>query len=262
MVAKKKMVVSALAALVSFGLLGAGYFGTMKNASFSVNTQAASTEAAENEDKKLPGVPNFRMVSFEVANSATPSGIRDGVIYRSGQPENTATMAAALKKYIYMPGSVDIKINANTAEFTDPDFGVKVAFDSLVDPGEPANWEAVMITNKAGNFAHLKDAYSQIADAPRGAQFLVHCTSGASRTGFFFFALEWLTGATKEQILADYDTTPNHEKFNAAVLASMTTIKKHWGSIDGYFTKGLGLTEKQVQALKLNLANPITAIKN
>lgn len=108
---------------------------------------------------------------------------------------------------------------------------------------------------------------------------VVHCTSGKDRTGWAVAALLALLGVPEEDIIKDYLRSndyvlPGYQKridaFAAAggdpelakamygvkaefLKASFAAVKEKYGSIEGYFEKGLGIDAAGQQALRERL---------
>jgi len=123
--------------------------------------------------------------------------------------------------------------------------------------------------------AGYKEFFEQIAsDEHRPALF--HCTTGKDRTGWAAAALLMLLGVDKRDVYADYlltneqlvsMTKPVSDQFaslggDPAVLAPVLGVQKEYldaaidemtskyGSIEGYFTDGLGLDEATIDKLR------------
>jgi len=105
---------------------------------------------------------------------------------------------------------------------------------------------------------------------------LFHCTTGKDRTGWAAAAMLLLLGVTEEDVMRDYLLTndqllprlqPMFEQFAAAggdpallqpvlgvrreyLEASLGEMRRHHGSIEGYFADGLGIDEKAQEALR------------
>ncbi|MBC9954701.1 tyrosine-protein phosphatase [Leucobacter sp. cx-42] len=105
---------------------------------------------------------------------------------------------------------------------------------------------------------------------------LFHCTTGKDRTGWAAAALLLLLGADDETVRADYlqtnvdllpALTPLLDKASAAGIdpdlllpvlsvqesfldAALGEVEKRFGSMQGYFTEGLGLSECRIDALR------------
>ncbi len=103
-----------------------------------------------------------------------------------------------------------------------------------------------------------------------------HCTGGKDRTGWAAAALQTLLGVPEETVLADYLRTnehslPKHQRtiddFAAAggeravlvaifgvkaeyLEASFDEVRQRYGTVEGYFSKGLGIDAAEQQALR------------
>ena len=123
--------------------------------------------------------------------------------------------------------------------------------------------------------AGYKQFFEQIA-TPEHQPSLFHCTTGKDRTGWAAASLLLLLGVSKEDVYADYlltneqlapMTKPVSAHFasiggDPAVLAPVLGVQKEYldaaidemtskyGTIDGYFTDGLGLDDATVATLR------------
>lgn len=103
---------------------------------------------------------------------------------------------------------------------------------------------------------------------------LVHCTSGKDRTGILVMILLMLLGVARDHILEDYKLTNSYQRDLSFMLsaranpetvsavrsarpeflqATFDTIDQTWGGTDGFLNNGLGITEKQRDALRTRL---------
>jgi protein-tyrosine phosphatase len=106
---------------------------------------------------------------------------------------------------------------------------------------------------------------------------LVHCTTGKDRTGWAAAALLLLLGVPNEQVIEDFLLTntellpalrPVFDRFQAAggdptllepilgvrveyLEASLDEMRNRFGTIDNYFTNGLGLDAATIAALRM-----------
>lgn len=111
-------------------------------------------------------------------------------------------------------------------------------------------------------------------DAPTPSLF--HCTTGKDRTGWAAASFLLLLGANSDTVMADYlqtnvdilpMITPMLEKAASAGVnpdllrpvltvdesfleAALTEVSERFGTIEGYFSKGLGLSDEHLAALR------------
>lgn len=123
--------------------------------------------------------------------------------------------------------------------------------------------------------AAYRTLYLDLADPARRPA-LVHCLTGKDRTGWAAAALLWLLGVPDELVLADYLLTnaqllpalqPKFDAFAARggdpellmpvfgvreryLEAARDELRRRYGTINGYFADGLGLTADTVAALR------------
>ena len=108
---------------------------------------------------------------------------------------------------------------------------------------------------------------------------LFHCTTGKDRTGWAAASLLWLLGVSDEDVLADYLITndslvpalqPMVDKFasiggDPALLAPVVGVQasyleaaraemeSRFGDVETYFSKGLGVSSRTIDALRSSL---------
>ena len=145
---------------------------------------------------------NFRSVKC--------TGIREGMLYRSASPcDNQHGRAPYVDKLIREKGVVYIldladdndKINGyiSSGDFDSP------YFKELYDKGFVAPLSMNMDYTSDRFREGLKKGFTAIAE--KEGPFLVQCTEGKDRTGYFCMLSEALCGASYEEIADDYMTT-------------------------------------------------------
>ena len=123
-----------------------------------------------------------------------------------------------------------------------------------------------------------RDFFRHIVDNG-GEPFLLHCTAGKDRAGFGSAMILTVLGVPREKIIEDYLLTntyvsdhvesklletelktffradsDNLRKINLVeeryIQAAFDTIDSHWGGMDQYISKGLNLTEEDINKIK------------
>lgn len=120
--------------------------------------------------------------------------------------------------------------------------------------------------------------FSTLTTDPRPA--IIHCTAGKDRTGWAIAVLQWLTGASDDEVMSDYLASnagmeqayrPMLDGFAAAggdadALADMIFVRPEYlhaavelmervhGSLADYLVRGLGLTDAEITRLRDRLA--------
>lgn len=127
------------------------------------------------------------------------------------------------------------------------------------------------VTDYSGQFAKAFDVFMEEDNYP----ILVNCSMGKDRTGYLTAMLMLALGVPEETVVKDYMASNDNIKIgNLAYMArdlssdaqeTITTlvtvdeglidlvlkrIRKEYGSVDKYLTKGLGLTDKKRSTLK------------
>lgn len=121
--------------------------------------------------------------------------------------------------------------------------------------------------------------FTELADAHRTGAALFHCTAGKDRTGWAAASLLLLLGADDETIHADYlqtneDLLPAIEPLIASAAstgiepelmrsafgvqldyldAALEQLESSFGTVEGYFSTGLGLSPATIDALRERL---------
>ncbi len=174
---------------------------------------------------------NFRAI--------TSPNIKAGVIYRSSSPINNelkrARYANDLTEAVGIKTVVNLADNMNEVKgyIEDKDFASPY-YKNLLD-NEKVILLDMDVDLKGENFGQkLVNGLTFIAD--NEGPYLVHCTEGKDRAGFASAVIEALTGASLDQVVADYMTTYENyykvekgsEQYNAVaksnIITSMTTI--------------------------------------
>ncbi len=132
--------------------------------------------------------------------------------------------------------------------------------------------------------ASYRALFVQLADAGRPGAALFHCTAGKDRTGWAAASLLMLLGASDDTIHTDYlqtneDLLPTLEPlilsaasrgvdpdlmrdaFGVRVSyleATLDQLETQYGSVEAYFSDGLGLTTQTIDALRERLVSAPT----
>ena len=142
---------------------------------------------------------------------------------------------------------------------------------------EQAYRDFVSLPSARAAYAQL---FQAIADAD-GAPLLYHCATGKDRTGWSTAALLLLLGVSKEDVMEEYLQTntdllpmiqPWLDQFRAVggdpellrpivgvqesyLEAALEEVRSSYGDIEGYFTRGLGLSHETVAKLRAYLVD-------
>ena len=205
---------------------------------------------------------NFRVVST--------TGIKQNVLYRSATPvdpqknRNTYVDAAAEKYGI----TVIIDLNDSNESLTgfenfDNTYFATTDFIAL---NMGLDFTEVDFKNKLSEGLKYMAGHSGV--------YLVHCLEGKDRTGFVIALLEFLTGASYKEAEADYMVTyynyygveKGDEKYDIIATSNFEkNLLRSFGVSDVKsadlkklatdYIKAIGLTEKEIAALKANIAD-------
>jgi protein-tyrosine phosphatase len=159
---------------------------------------------------------------------------------------------------------------------------VTVAAASFTTPDQASAFLEDMnrqFVNNPAQRAHFGELLTDIANT-EGPQ-LIHCTAGKDRTGWTSAILLSIAGVSREDINANYLLTNEYSKDSIThtietiaqqkgqpaadaygrllgveqsyLDAGFDEINAEYGSVDGYLTKGLGLSPETVTAIKTKL---------
>lgn len=208
---------------------------------------------------------------------------RKGVFIRSSSPEKLTPEQIREVKDYGVKCVVDLRAEAELRDYKNPfqnDPDVEFCFVSLF-PGDPNNLSDDML-----NFIrkrHLGDYYVRICedlgkDVIKAMRFLLnskgltlfHCTHGKDRTGTITAILYLLAGASRENIILNYQISYKYlEKILERRMAKMPDDMKHllrsdalnmeifldyvdetWNGNIANFLKANGMSDEEINALK------------
>ena len=98
-----------------------------------------------------------------------------------------------------------------------------------------------------------KRLFHELAQRPHRPA-LLHCTTGADRTGWAVAALLLLLGVGDEDVMADYLLVPTPFARREYLEAAIDEMQRRHRTIDVYFATGLGLGAAGVDGLRAAFA--------
>ena len=206
---------------------------------------------------------NFRVIAT--------SGIRANTLYRTSSPINPELGRNTYADAALKAAGVTVIMNlADSKEGAEAYEG----FAETYYAGQKVIYLNLGVDFAAEDFQEgLAKGLKFFAENP--GVYAVHCTEGKDRAGFVTALLECLTGATYEEVIADYMLTyvnyygvePGSEKYNAIAESNIIkSLERAFGVEDlskadldaeaAEYIRSIGLSEKEVTALKANLTNP------
>jgi protein-tyrosine phosphatase len=242
---------------------------------------------------RLASADNFRDVTGPGYLTSHGAPLRAGVLFRSNElaltDEDAATMAGLGITAIYdlrddheVEAHPDVAVPGATwthLEVKGIPMGSVSTLDAVAEADEVMrNVYRGFVQNEAGR-ASFADLLTRLAaaDAPQ----LFHCTAGKDRTGWACALLLHIAGVADEVIVRDYlltntvssatrekylgmvsehlgaDKVPVYERVLVAdetyLRAAYDAVSATYGSVDGYLTEGLALTDDIVGALRARL---------
>lgn len=242
---------------------------------------------------RLASADNFRDVTGPGYTTADGRPLRAGVLFRSNElgltDEDAATIAGLGITAIFdLRGADEVEAHpdAPVPGATWTHLEVKgIPMESVAALDTVAAGDEVMRAVYRGFVVHpgARESFADLltrlskADAPR----LFHCTAGKDRTGWASALLLHIAGVTDDVVLADYlltntvssatrdkylgmvrehlgaDKVAVYERVMVADEAYLTAaydaVSASYGSLDGYLTDGLGLSDDTLAALRSRL---------
>lgn len=209
----------------------------------------------------IEGLPDLR----DVGGRRVPGGrVRAGALYRAGGVSGLAGPDAADLARFGIRTVYDLRTADERAERPGhvPRGATCVALDvlrdasglarTLCDPAAPratvahAHRQLVALPSALDAYKRLFHELAQRAHRPA----LVHCTTGADRTGWSAAALLLLLGVAEADVMADFLAVPSPFARREYLEAALDELQRRHRTIEAYFAAGLGLGPAGVEALR------------
>jgi len=215
---------------------------------------------------------NFRNIAL--------GGIAKGVLYRSSSPIDNQLSRAAFADRLIKEAGVRTVVNLSDSADNMKNY---LAAKDFVSPYYAALAGSNQVIFLNMNLAFASDEFRAnvikglVFMAEHNGPYLVHCTEGKDRTGFFAALVEALMGASKDEIVEDYmqsyinyygvkKGTDQYTLISQDVLGMLKVIA---GTNDldkadlaadakSYLLQG-GMKAEQIEALKAKLSTPVAA---
>ncbi|MCC6496383.1 MAG: tyrosine-protein phosphatase, partial [Propionibacteriaceae bacterium] len=189
----------------------------------------------------LNGTSGFR-------DALAAAGLEPGVVYRSGDLKGSSTTGRALLSGLLHDGRIiDLRTRAERSRRPDP------ALPDVERSSYPVGVVASpgRLVDDAGSRAALGKALARVAAGP--GPVLVHCSDNRIRTGWAVALIMSAAGASEAEIAAEYTRSAGASS-TADITAAISRAKLVFGSMHGYLTEGLGLSESQLDAIRARAA--------
>lgn len=215
---------------------------------------------------------------FANFRNITLGNIAKGVLYRSSSPVNNEIGRASYSDKLIKEAKINTVVNL--ADSTE-NINTYITAKDFASPYYAELYKNNKVLPLNMGLAYGSDEFK--ASVIKGLVFmsenkgpyLFHCTEGKDRTGFYAALLESLMGASKDEIVADYmqsfinyyGVEKGTDKYELITKDVLDMLKVITGTSDldkanllaaakSYLLAG-GMTDKQIQALMINLsANP------
>ncbi|MCA0295143.1 MAG: tyrosine-protein phosphatase [Actinobacteria bacterium] len=184
----------------------------------------------------LSGTGGFR-------DALAASGLAYGVVYRSGDLKGSSTTGRALLAGLLAGGRIiDLRTASERSRRPDPSLP-GVARSSYAVGAEDSPEQ--LVTGRSDRAAFAK-VLARVA-ATKGPV-LLHCSDNQVRTGWAVALVMFAAGASNTDVEAEYVRTTGAS--SAGITAAIDRATTAYGSMQNYLTTGLGLSAKQLKALK------------
>ncbi len=184
----------------------------------------------------ISGTSGFR-------DALAASTLKAGVIYRSGELRNSTTTGRALLSGLLHEGRIiDLRTGPERSRRPDPTLPeVSRSSYPVAATGSPGDLVA-----SSGSRAAYRKVLAKVAAAP--GSILLHCSDNRVRTGWAVALIMYAAGASDTDVEAEYTRTAGAT--TAQVSAAISKAKHDYGSMHGFLTDGLGLSERQISAIR------------
>lgn len=182
-------------------------------------------------------LPNLRDLGGY--KTATGGKVISGALFRSAALSDLSDADAEALTALGIKTVFDFRGAGERTERPDrvPAGARVVATDVLADSSGAADPLREVVSLASALRAYRTFFLEVTEDANRPALF--HCVGGANRTGWAAAATLLLLGVSQDDVIADY--TASSEAKEADLATSLDEMDKRYGSIESYFTVGLGI---------------------
>lgn len=236
---------------VRVGALGS----TQKTASARLyQLRGMTTVVQDDATARMPNVPNFRDAAGEQGDVSISTGLmRRGVLYRSGRLQNMRDFDTLVFQTLGIASVIELRQAGAASSRPDPLLpGV-----TRVQAGVSADTDYVKYVTDPKRRLQWAKGLRYLANTSAPA--VVHCHSGKDRTGWFVAQLHYLLGADDQTVMTEFLKSNDYigeTGVSARQLkASVQQVKKSYGSMGRYFTRGLGLTNSEIARLRRRFAS-------
>ena len=230
------------------GNMGGGDSGS-DHKPFNVQYQLEISGTSPTFPLTLQSIANFR----DGAASAN-GAIAKHSIYRSSELRAASQSDVARLSSLLSDGAI-IDLRSKEEKDKNPDPAIPgVAYYSFpVTPAtKPVGYVNNFVVNEADR-VQFGAALTQIANT--NGDVLLHCAKGKDRTGWLYATLQSIQGVDDATILREYlESKTAGGNVDASWLnAALTAARKQYGSMTGYASQGLGLSDATIAKLKAKL---------
>lgn len=208
---------------------------------------------------RLRGARNFRDAASTGAGIAVTGGhLRRHVLYRANKLQRTSAMDRAILLDLGITQIIDLRRPAVAASEPDPALpGVSGRIVDLFGTTSVSDNYAQYRAFVANAYRRARIAEAITAVANADGPVLLHCTYGKDRTGWVVAMIQFALGATKATVMAEWLKSNTYLGTKTLVSgyldAGIAEAVKRYGSVEGYLSHGLGLSDSTRSALRARL---------
>lgn len=180
-----------------------------------------------------------------ISDVSASANLREGVLWRSGKLAKASSADRVVLTSLLAGGTViDLRTKSVARRSPDPKLAGVTRVAIPLKAGSYSKFVSSSTRRKA-----IAKAIRTIASAP--GTVLVHCTYGRDRTGWtvamVYYALGLPDDIVKDEYLKSTGAT------SAKLANGLAQVRKQYGSVQGYLTNGLKLSDETVAALRAKL---------
>lgn len=208
-------------------------------------TSGATTSTTGSFDE----IKNFR-------DASTSGVIKAGVLFRSGRLYEASSDDIKELGSLLKNGTI-IDLREASDRTKKPDKSIPGVASTLSISIVGTTNYTKFVNGQAGEIASASFGEVIKSIAHSNGPVLVHCTHGKDRTGWTVAMIMYALGANDTQVMQEYmrsaGQTTGKNVTEEMLNNGLSAVKKKYGSVQKYLSKGLGLTTNDIAALKKKL---------
>lgn len=207
---------------------------------------------------RLRGVRNFRDAAGTDLGVQVKGGrMRRGLVYRSNRLHDLTDLDAAILQDLSIRTIIDLRTPGaikSSPDRTVPGIGTK-RIDVFGGSSSSGTSMYRAFVTSSYRRARIAEAITTVANSK--SPVLLHCTHGRDRTGWIIAMIQFALGASEQTVFNEWlksnQYLGNSGLKTSYLKAGLAEVKARYGSVEGYLSKGLGLSSKTRSALRARL---------